>query len=112
MNENICINDCPPGVERITLSQNLGDSRLALYAKALAHPARVQILRILSERKACICGDIVSHMSLAQSTVSEHLRILKNAGLISGEIEGARVCYCAEPQAFDEFKTLLESLQI
>jgi DNA-binding transcriptional ArsR family regulator len=72
------------------------DNRVAAYAKALAHPARVAILRILSKRQACVCGDIVEELPLSQSTVSQHLKELKAAGLIKGEIEGPRVCYCID----------------
>lgn len=70
------------------------DDTLALMAKALAHPARVRILRVLDERQTCVTGDVVIELALAQSTVSEHLRILREAGLIQGEIEGPRTRYC------------------
>ena len=66
---------------------------LATYAKALAHPARVAILHMLSKKQICICGDIVEELPLSQSTVSQHLKELKSAGLISGEVNGACVCY-------------------
>jgi DNA-binding transcriptional ArsR family regulator len=72
------------------------DNRIANYAKALAHPARVAILRILASRQSCVCGDIVEELPLSQSTVSQHLQALKNAGLIKGEIEGPKVCYCID----------------
>ncbi|MCK7477129.1 MAG: metalloregulator ArsR/SmtB family transcription factor [Candidatus Moduliflexus flocculans] len=86
------------------------DEELASLAKALAHPARVQILRILAGRTSCVCGDIVSQMPLAQSTVSEHLRILKSAGLITGEVDGPRVCYCIDVICLDRFKSLVQEL--
>lgn len=70
------------------------ENRLAKYAKALAHPARVAILKFLAEKAVCQCGDIVEELPLSQSTVSQHLKELKEAGLIKGEVEGARVCYC------------------
>lgn len=70
------------------------DSTLAVLAKALGHPARVRILRLLVSRDACITGEVVDELLLAQSTVSEHLRILREAGLIEGEIEGPRTRYC------------------
>ena len=70
------------------------DKSLALYAKALSHPARVAILQLLIRKQACICGDIVDEIPLAQSTISQHLKELKQAGLIKGEIDGVRVCYC------------------
>lgn len=71
---------------------------LADMAKALGHPGRLEILRILAGR-ACICGDIVDRMPLSQSTVSQHLKELKNVGLIRGEIEGPRICYCLDMDA-------------
>ena len=72
------------------------DTELALLAKALGHPARVQILRLLLARDSCFCGEIVDQFPLAQATVSQHLKVLKDAGLIIGEIDGPRTCYCAE----------------
>jgi len=86
------------------------DEELALLAKALGHPARVQILRLLVRREACICGDIVDELPLAQSTVSQHLKVLKEAGLVRGEIDGPRVCYCVEPRTMRRLKALVGSL--
>jgi DNA-binding HxlR family transcriptional regulator len=77
------------------------DNRLARYAKALAHPARVAILRLLAKRQACVCGDIVDELPIAQSTVSQHLKELKAAGLIKGDIEGAKVCYCIDEKEWN-----------
>jgi len=75
------------------------DETKAALAKALAHPARIRILRLLQATPGCIGGDIVGAVGLAQSTVSEHLRILKSAGVITGEIDGPRVCYALNPAA-------------
>lgn len=86
------------------------DEELAALAKALGHPARVQIMRLLVRREACICGDIVDELPLAQSTVSQHLKVLKEAGLIKGEIDGPRVCYCVEPRTLRRLKALVGSL--
>jgi ArsR family transcriptional regulator len=86
------------------------DDELAALAKALGHPARVQIMRLLVRREACICGDIVDELPLAQSTVSQHLKVLKEAGLIRGEIDGPRVCYCVEPRTLRRLKALIGSL--
>jgi DNA-binding transcriptional ArsR family regulator len=86
------------------------DEDLALLAKALGHPARVQIMRLLTRRDACICGDIVDELPLAQSTVSQHLKVLKDAGLIRGEVDGPRVCYCIEPATLARAKALVEGL--
>lgn len=78
------------------------ENKLAKYAKALAHPARIAILKILAKKATCICGDIVEELPLSQSTVSQHLKELKDAGLIHGEIEGTKVCYCINEK---EWKT-------
>ncbi len=86
------------------------DEELANLAKALGHPARVQIMRLLVRREACVCGDIVDELPLAQSTVSQHLKVLKDAGLIRGDIDGPRVCYCVEPRALRRLKALVGSL--
>jgi ArsR family transcriptional regulator len=86
------------------------DDELALLCKAVGHPARVQILRLLVRRDACICGDIVDELPLAQSTVSQHLKVLKDAGLIRGEIDGPRVCYCVEPHVLRRLKALVASI--
>ena len=85
------------------------DKRTARYAKALAHPARVAILRLLAHRDSCVCGDIVDELPLAQSTVSQHLKELKEAGLIQGTITGTNVCYCIDPKEWAlAQRTLLE----
>lgn len=86
------------------------DAELATIAKALGHPARVRIVRFLLSRDSCMCGDIVQHVPLAQSTVSQHLKMLKEAGLIRGTIDGPRVCYCVETDALERFRHLLSDL--
>ncbi len=86
------------------------DIMLAKYAKALAHPARVAILRILLERRSCICGDIVDELPLSQSTVSQHLKELKEAGLIQGDIDGKKVCYCIDAAAWKQAQQMLHVL--
>lgn len=86
------------------------DEELATYTKALGHPARVQIVRLLSRRATCVCGDIVDELPLAQSTVSQHLKVLKDAGLIRGDVDGPRVCYCIEPRALRRLKALIGGL--
>ncbi len=83
------------------------DNRVAAYAKALSHPARVAILRLLLKRKACICGDIVEELPLSQSTVSQHLKELKQAGLIKGDIEGVKICYCIDEAEWEKARKLL-----
>jgi ArsR family transcriptional regulator len=81
--------------------------RTAELAKALGHPARIAILEILAKRRECICGDITNELPLAQSTVSQHLKALKKAGVIKGEVEGVRVCYCINEEAAQEIPKLL-----
>lgn len=75
-------------------------NRLAVMLKALAHPARIAILQQLIQVNACVCGSLVDELGLAQATISQHLKELKNAGLIQGTIEGVSVCYCIEPKAW------------
>lgn len=76
-------------------------NRIATLAKALGHPARIAILEFLLSVDTCICGDIVNELPLAQPTVSQHLKELKNAGLIKGNIEGNAICYCIEESALE-----------
>jgi len=83
---------------------------MAELAKALAHPARIKILRVLLERNECICGEICRCLPLAQSTISQHLKILKDAGLIKGEVDGPRVCYCISEEKIERLKTLISGL--
>ena len=82
----------------------------AKLAWAIAHPARVQIVRLLIGREACVCGEIVDCLPLAQSTVSQHLKILKESGLIQGEVDGPKVCYCINPDKLEQLKTLVAGL--
>ncbi len=89
--------------EEFSVQQN----RIADLAKALAHPARIAILEYLANSPSCMCGSIVDELPLSQSTVSQHLRELKQAGLITGEIEGTKVCYCINDAAFSEARQLL-----
>jgi DNA-binding transcriptional ArsR family regulator len=92
--------------EIFTLEQN----RLAVMLKAIAHPARLAILQSIIASNTCICGDLVGQLSLAQATVSQHLKELKNAGLIKGSIEGASICYCIDPEAWKMLKETLNEL--
>ena len=86
------------------------DNKIARYAKALAHPARVAILQLLLKKQACICGDIVEELPLSQSTVSQHLKELKTAGLIKGDIDGVKICYCIDEKEWESAKMYLNSL--
>ncbi len=94
-----------------SLLSGTADRKVADLAKALAHPARLRILRLLLATPGCIGGDIVDAVGLAQSTVSEHLRILKAAGVISGEISGPRVCYALNPEALSVLAEFVASLK-
>jgi ArsR family transcriptional regulator len=87
------------------------DRELAALAKALAHPARVHIVRLLARREGCICGEIVEVLDLAQSTVSQHLQVLKEAGLVQGEVDGPRVCYCLDRAALARLAELVAGLR-
>ncbi len=84
--------------------------RTAELMKALGHPARIAIIELLAERETCICGDITEELPLAQSTVSQHLKALKTAGIIKGEINGVRVCYCLDEEGIKEIKDLFSPL--
>ena len=86
------------------------DNKIARYAKALAHPARVAIVQLLIKKQACICGDIVDELPLSQSTVSQHLKELKDAGLIKGEIDGVKICYCIDEKEWEAAKLYFKSL--
>lgn len=99
---------CDPA--SVTLPADAQAEQLAALAWAVAHPARVRILRLLIVRQACVCGEIVDELPLAQSTVSQHLRILKESGLIQGEVDGPRVCYCVNPRKLKELKSLVAGL--
>ena len=104
---------CPPADERPDLRPIEGpeaDEELAALGKALGHPARIQILRLLARRSSCVCGDIVEELPLAQSTVSQHLKVLKEAGLVRGDVDGPRVCYCLEPRTLRRLKALVGGL--
>lgn len=103
----------PPASDRADLRPIEGDEadeELATLAKALGHPARVKIVRILLRKEACICSAIVEELPLAQSTVSQHLKVLKGAGLIRGDVDGPRVCYCIEPRALRRLRALVGGL--
>lgn len=83
---------------------------LASYCRALGHPVRVEIVKLLLNRGACISGDIADHFDKAHSTVSEHLRILRKADLVLGTIDGPKRCYCANPKALNHIKQLINLL--
>ena len=86
------------------------EQELAEFAKALSHPARIAILKVLAQKNECICGEIVEVLPLAQSTVSQHLKELTGAGLIEGSVDGPRSCYCINWKAFEKFSADITSL--
>jgi DNA-binding transcriptional ArsR family regulator len=102
---NIAIDMGLTKAEIFTDKQN----KLAQMMKALAHPARIAIIQHLIKAEACICGDLVDELGLAQATISQHLKELKNAGLIQGTIEGTSVCYCIDPKAWNQYKNTFDS---
>jgi ArsR family transcriptional regulator len=94
--------DCPSSADQ--------DIELAQLAKALGHPARVAILRLLIERNECICGEICGQIPLAQSTISQHLKMMKEAGIIQGEVDGPRICYCVNRAKLARLKSMIAAL--
>jgi ArsR family transcriptional regulator, arsenate/arsenite/antimonite-responsive transcriptional repressor len=94
----------------VVLRPDESAEQFAALAWAIAHPARVRILRLLLSRRACVCGEIVNELPLAQSTVSQHLKILKESGLVQGEVDGPKVCYCVNPDRIQQLKQFVASL--
>lgn len=93
-----------------TISYTKTELDTARYAKALAHPARIAIIQLLLKKQTCICGDIVDELPISQSTVSQHLKELKEVGLIKGEIEGTSVCYCLDEKEWSKASSLIIDL--
>lgn len=93
-------------------SFNAGQNRIAVLAKALGHPARVAILQYLMRVEGCICDDIVNELPLAQPTISQHLRELKNAGIIQGTVEGNAICYCIAPNCLDPLREFIQIVDL
>jgi ArsR family transcriptional regulator len=100
---------CEPCVPEPIVSRD-GDEMLAQLAWAIAHPARVRLLRLLIAKSACVCGELVEQMPLSQSTVSQHLKILKESGIVQGEIDGPKVCYCVNKNGLAMLKELVGGL--
>ena len=101
---------CDGVSEQCRLRADQSAEQIAALAWAIAHPARVRIVRLLISRDTCVCGEIVDEMPLAQSTVSQHLKILKESGLVQGEVDGPKVCYCINPEKLAMLKALVASL--
>lgn len=94
---------------------NLFDDKqneLANLFKALGHPARIAILQFLMTQKSCVCGSIVSELKLAQATISQHLKVLKDVGIIQGTIEGTSICYCINPEKLQQLEEFLQSAYV
>lgn len=115
------MNDCTPETcdpRPLTVAQapspaplsEATDDELAALAKALGHPVRAKLVRLLAGRTSCVYGDLLDALPLAQSTVSQHLKVLKDAGLVRGTITGPRTCYCIEPAALVRLKSLVLGL--
>ncbi len=100
---------CKPAPQK-TRDKDFSEEQFANICKALGHPVRIRLLRILIEKGECISGDLAEEFSLAPSTVSEHLRILKEAGLVQGTIDGPRRCYCIHADSLREFKRMADRL--
>jgi ArsR family transcriptional regulator len=111
-NDACCAPDSPQVVELLAAPVDgpAADEELATFAKAIAHPTRVRILRMLARKEARMCSHIVDELPLAQSTVSEHLRILKSAGLVQANEKSSRISYCIVPSALKRLKALLEAV--
>jgi DNA-binding transcriptional ArsR family regulator len=93
-----------------SIGYEVNEKQLAVFAKALGHPARVAILQLLLKRETCICGDIVDEINLSQSTVSQHLKELRAAGIIKGTIDGSRVCYCIDLEVWQLARASFDDL--
>ena len=93
------------------INTDLDAEKFAVICKALSHPVRVQIVNYLKTIEKCLCGDIVELLPLAQSTVSQHLKSLKEAGLIKGEVDGPKTCYCLDTKMLNKFSKMAATLE-
>lgn len=94
----------------VSLPEDGSAEKLAQLAWAIAHPMRVRIVRMLMKQESCVCGEIVDALPISQSTVSQHLKILKESGLVRGEVEGPKVCYCIDRKILRELKKLVSGI--
>ena len=108
-NQKVCVPSKLKRNIRQAVDKNL-NGELAELTKAIGHPVRIQILRMLLDRNACVCGEIVDELPFAQSTISQHLKVLKKAGLIQGEVDGPRICYCVDGKTLKRLKSLITAL--
>ncbi len=109
LNRIFAINIKTMGISK-TEQFNTKQNQLAKYAKALAHPARIAIIEHILKTKQCICNDLVDKMPLSQSTISQHLKELKQAGIIKGEIDGTKMCYCIDQKEWEKAKETINEL--
>jgi len=109
-----CCEPAAPLSEERSLSDEAADEaadeELARLAKAIGHPVRIRILRLLAEEPGCMCGAIFREIPLAQSTISQHLKVLREAGLIEGELDLPRICYCTRTETLKRLKQLVSTL--
>jgi len=105
-----CCEPSAPLSEARSLSDEAADEELARLAKAISHPVRIRILRLLAEEPGCMCGAIFREIPLAQSTISQHLKVLREAGLIEGELDLPRICYCTRTETLLRLKQLVSTL--
>ncbi len=108
IHRNIAMKRRTMGISKVEMFSKR-EVELAELAKALAHPARIAILQLLLKKQSCICGDIVGEIPLSQSTISQHLKELKKIGLIKGEVDGAKVCYCIDEKIWKRFALKFET---
>lgn len=102
--------NCDSEVLKDGVTPHADDEEVARLAAALGHASRVAIVRLLREREVCVCGEIVEQLPLAQSTVSQHLKVLRDAGWICGEMDGTRVCYHLDKKTLQRFGALIQAL--
>lgn len=102
--------ECPKDLQQPFPSGGAADEFLAALCKALGHPARVRILRALVEKDQCMAGELTHELPLAASTVSQHLKVLKESGIVKGEVDGPRRCYCVDRSVLEQLKVLLNAL--
>ncbi|MBI1213776.1 MAG: metalloregulator ArsR/SmtB family transcription factor [Alphaproteobacteria bacterium] len=94
----------------VSLPEDGSAEKLAELVWAIAHPMRVRIVRMLMKQESCVCGEIVDALPISQSTVSQHLKVLKESGLVRGEVEGPKVCYCIDRKTLRELKKLVSGI--
>lgn len=105
--QGVCKPKTAPAIDSRPIAGSEADDELAAMSKALGHPTRVKILRLLTHRESCVCGELVDEIDVAQSTISQHLKVLKEAGLVQGTVSGPATCYCVDQRGLRRFKALV-----